>query len=675
MFPFPKATGKILTAIAAFSLIAFTIGGMALFNLFHIRSHAEKLTHLSLPQWAVAHEIQQEVAQIGYFMLAYGLLMEPQWWEKARLSMESCATTLQKGLRLARKNNLPEFQNQLLEMEKTLADYHQALMQARKAAESTLENRSIVERASLVFIQNIQAYIEMQHGDMDLQIRSVFARTPLMRGELNLATEEELRIRQERLQASTQILNTGRSIYEILLKADVQRKVVRLQDLAVKIEEARRDLHTLLAVTRQEPNRQQLQAALTALEDNARAVASLAMARQAAEKAHLGHTRAYENLLHLAKNISSHAHDSALYGGNRTQAIAENFVKLLIPLALAGIWILIVLHARISSLERQSLEMTQLSRLAQSLRQAKDVSEATACTLEACKRLFSKDAGILALMDPGPTLRLIQTWGNHPPDVPPPGTEEEGSSASSRDFYIPICPPEGQEALLGIRLHPSSLFMGQRDAVRKALARNVADHFSAGLNTLHLMHRLRQESITDALTGLYNRRYMEETLRREFSRCQRKGICLSLLLLDADHFKKVNDNHGHEAGDGVLIHLAALLKKDIRAEDVACRFGGEEFLLLMPGLCPKAAMAKAELLRLAVLNTPTRLGDNRVIPLTVSIGLAVYPEDALTPEALIRAADQGLYAAKSSGRNRVSRVLPRTSTGNGDLPHPGGEKI
>ena len=180
MFPFPKATGKILTAIAAFSLIAFTIGGMALFNLFHIRSHAEKLTHLSLPQWAVAHEIQQEVAQIGYFMLAYGLLMEPQWWEKARLSMESCATTLQKGLRLARKNNLPEFQNQLLEMEKTLADYHQALMQARKAAESTLENRSIVERASLVFIQNIQAYIEMQHGDMDLQIRSVFARTPLM---------------------------------------------------------------------------------------------------------------------------------------------------------------------------------------------------------------------------------------------------------------------------------------------------------------------------------------------------------------------------------------------------------------------------------------------------------------------------------------------------------------
>lgn len=653
MSPFSLRTRNILTALVAFSLIAFTVGGVALFNFFTIKNHAESLIHQSLPEWALAHELHQEVARMGYFMLGYGFNLDILWWEKARLSMESCAHTIETGNRLAAERTLPAFQQELLEMKAHLENYHDALMASRKTSEAILENRRSVQEASRIFMENMQAYMEMQQEDMMLQITAAFHGPPLIRSGLNLATEEELKIRQHRLQSGTRILNRGRQIYENLIQTDIQRKITHVPDLLMDIEITRNALQDLLKETRQPANLRQLQAAMAALKNNASDIQRLVMAMDSAEKVYLAHNAAYEKLLFLSSEISDRAHEKALYGGNRTRVIAENFTKLIIPMALAGILILIILHTQIDTLERQTLKITQLSLLAEGLKNAGSTHEAMHGVLGVCGQLFPSDSGSLVLFDEKKELLGRGGWGKKPPE---PDSLYPFCKEVKGDLCIPIQPPEGHQALLLIRPGYSGLLMGQKMAVRKALARNVAEHLSAGLTTLSLMQRLKKESITDALTGLYNRRYMEETLRREFSRCSREGRCLSVLLLDADHFKKVNDTHGHDAGDAVLIHLGKLMKQHVRSEDVVCRIGGEEFLIVMPGLCLESACLRAERLREETCNSPTRLADGTPVPITISIGLAVSPQDASTAEALIRTADKGLYIAKTSGRNRVCRI-------------------
>lgn len=164
---------------------------------------------------------------------------------------------------------------------------------------------------------------------------------------------------------------------------------------------------------------------------------------------------------------------------------------------------------------------------------------------------------------------------------------------------------------------------------------------------------LQELAVRDSLTGLYNRRYLDETLEREVSRARREGNPLSLVMLDIDYFKKVNDTYGHQVGDEALRMLASTLQADIRAEDVACRYGGEEFLILLPNMPLETAMLRAEAWRSAVEGVCVALGNFR-ITFTVSLGVAAYPEHGKTPDDLTRCADQALYRAKNDGRNRVS---------------------
>lgn len=167
-----------------------------------------------------------------------------------------------------------------------------------------------------------------------------------------------------------------------------------------------------------------------------------------------------------------------------------------------------------------------------------------------------------------------------------------------------------------------------------------------------LQAALQEQAVRDGLTGLYNRRYLDEMLEREVSRARREGIPLSLVMLDIDHFKRVNDTYGHQAGDEVLKILAATLMADIRAEDMACRYGGEEFLILLPNMPLSAALARAEVWRRSV-EALCIVHGNFPIRFTVSLGVAAYPEHAKTPDDLTRCADQALYRAKDAGRNRV----------------------
>ena len=170
---------------------------------------------------------------------------------------------------------------------------------------------------------------------------------------------------------------------------------------------------------------------------------------------------------------------------------------------------------------------------------------------------------------------------------------------------------------------------------------------------------LEQLAAIDDLTGLYNSRMYHSMLTGEIARAQRHGRPVSVLMLDIDYFKCVNDDYGHLAGDRVLERLGLLLKERTRGGNSVCRYGGEEFTIILPELGGEVACETAERLREIVEQTRFDIGENRKIKITVSIGVAAFPESAGTAEELTKAADIALYAAKEEGRNRVSRYKKR----------------
>lgn len=167
------------------------------------------------------------------------------------------------------------------------------------------------------------------------------------------------------------------------------------------------------------------------------------------------------------------------------------------------------------------------------------------------------------------------------------------------------------------------------------------------------LHELREQASTDALTGLYNRRHFREVLQRELARSKRNGASIALVMVDIDYFKKINDTHGHGAGDLVLREMGALLKENTRAGDTACRFGGEEFALILPESDREGARLKAEALRKAFSELDLAYDGRELGRLTASFGIALFPDHADEPDMLLHAADEALYAAKGAGRNRV----------------------
>ena len=166
--------------------------------------------------------------------------------------------------------------------------------------------------------------------------------------------------------------------------------------------------------------------------------------------------------------------------------------------------------------------------------------------------------------------------------------------------------------------------------------------------------KLRELSVRDSLTGLFNRRYMEETFEREIQRAQRKQLPLSVIMADIDGFKAINDNFGHVLGDNALVRVAAFLAKSIRASDVACRYGGDEFCLILPDCSPEEGIRRANTLRTEVEKLKFDPKEMGVEQITMSFGVAALPDDGLTREALLTAADSALYRAKRAGRNRVN---------------------
>jgi diguanylate cyclase (GGDEF)-like protein len=188
-------------------------------------------------------------------------------------------------------------------------------------------------------------------------------------------------------------------------------------------------------------------------------------------------------------------------------------------------------------------------------------------------------------------------------------------------------------------------------------AEAIAEQTALALANGRMRQVLQTQSMKDPLTSLYNRRFMEETLERELVRARRTETCLSVVMLDLDHFKSMNDQYGHAAGDTVLRAVAALLSRGLRASDIACRFGGEELIVILPDCPPEGAAMRAEAIR-ASLEAMQVVELGQSFKVTASFGVASSALCGYDQGALLKAADSALYSAKRAGRNRVESWLP-----------------
>lgn len=191
------------------------------------------------------------------------------------------------------------------------------------------------------------------------------------------------------------------------------------------------------------------------------------------------------------------------------------------------------------------------------------------------------------------------------------------------------------------------------EVARSALDREVGKRLGAERYMSEENRRLRAQSVRDPLTGLYNRRYLEASIAREESRARRSGQPLGMMMIDIDHFKRCNDTFGHAAGDAVLGAVSRYMEAHARGEDILCRYGGGEFVLFMTNTRPDKLRQRAETLRSGVPQLHIEHEHLPVGPITLSIGLAVFPENGNDLPAVLRAADAALYDAKRAGRDRV----------------------
>lgn len=321
-------------------------------------------------------------------------------------------------------------------------------------------------------------------------------------------------------------------------------------------------------------------------------------------------------------------------------------------------------------LELRNREISLLSRMAGALHSVNQFDECYSIISRFSQQLFPHNAGCLSLFHPSrDVLESVAHWGGWPSDLDMFEPQacwaiRRGQSHhvedAHRDLLCPhlagssvieqgyLCVPlMAQGEPLGV------LTLNSAPTADLELAEAFAEQVSLGVANLSLRDSLRQQSLVDALTGLHNRRFLDETLRRELLRASRKQQPVAVVLLDVDHFKRFNDTFGHEAGDLVLRHLAIEMKRNVRTSDLACRYGGEEFALVLPEISREDAIERCETLRLSVSRLQIRYGGQPLGPVSISLGLAWFPDDGEQADSLLHAADTALYQAKHAGRNRL----------------------
>ncbi len=335
-----------------------------------------------------------------------------------------------------------------------------------------------------------------------------------------------------------------------------------------------------------------------------------------------------------------------------------------------------------AELEQRSYEISQLNEMLDLLQICHERDETYYVISHFVEKLFPFDAGFLGLFkEPRAIIDLALYWGGYEPNEESIGYDdcwglrqgkvhasaESGGGVCCRHIHaepsmnylcVPLVAQGEVMGLFHLRFaspeggHSPEILRRVMDS-KQRLAVAVADHIALALANLNLRETLRSQSIRDPLTGLFNRRFMEECLDREFHRAKRQGHAVAIVMMDIDHFKAFNDTNGHDAGDILLSEVASLLRNSVRGEDVVCRFGGEEFILILPAVSKEIALDRAEGIRNQIKKIKVHYQKKELGPVSVSLGIALYNEHGTTPEAVLKAADMALYQAKSQGRDQV----------------------
>lgn len=334
------------------------------------------------------------------------------------------------------------------------------------------------------------------------------------------------------------------------------------------------------------------------------------------------------------------------------------------------------LQSTVAAVEQRNRDITLLNEMGDLLQSCLTREEACECITRYVPQLFPELAGNLFILNPRKSLLLEAgaSWGEM-------HSSEQVFTAdkcwalrrgelhlvkSDSDLQCQHIPPDRHVGYMCVPLSAQGEILGllyvqtpensTGECLRgldQDLAITVAKQVSLALANLNLRESLHNQAIIDPLTNLFNRRYMEETCERELSRAKRRQTPIGVIMVDLDHFKHINDNFGHDAGDLLLVRLASLLKLHIRHEDIPCRYGGEEFLLIMPDINLETANQRAEELRELISQMEVHHLGLSLGKVTASMGVASYPNHGEELEEIIHAADAAMYRAKQQGRNRV----------------------
>lgn len=334
------------------------------------------------------------------------------------------------------------------------------------------------------------------------------------------------------------------------------------------------------------------------------------------------------------------------------------------------------LASQVAHITRQNREIALLGNMNDFLQNSANEKEAYAAISQAAEQLFPNDSGaVFVLSASRDVLEAAVAWGELRPAnlVFLPSdcwahrrgqshlvlNHEQRCAHVSADGHMYVCLPLlAQGETLGI-LHILDGVASADKAAEAAmlekvrLARLLADNIGLGIGNLKMRTTLRNLSIRDPLTGLFNRRYMEEALAQELHRARRNNGQTAVIMIDIDHFKAFNDRYGHDGGDAVLRELGEFFSKHVRGSDVACRYGGEEFMLILSLSTTDGAHQRAERIRKDAEQLDFKRADLKRGAITLSIGVAIFPDHAKDAGALVKAADIALYQAKLDGRNQV----------------------
>ena len=334
------------------------------------------------------------------------------------------------------------------------------------------------------------------------------------------------------------------------------------------------------------------------------------------------------------------------------------------------------LQTALAEREKISADLGLLGNYGNLLLGSTDLAEALQISQQMLSQLLPECAGsIYPLIDGEGLAEVTHLWGTHGGQTRAQASAEDcramathRPSLSSSEFPADACahiqfPANGEPmSAICIPLNAQNeslgwLYLttpGLHGCAKMVVAEAAAKQLSQALANLKLRGNLRDLSVRDPLTGLFNRRYLQESLGREMARSKRRKLPLAVMMFDLDHFKAFNDNFGHAAGDALLVAFGRLLGSSFRSEDIACRLGGEEFILIMPEMELAVAKRRAQELLDATAALNVVHEGQTLPPITTSIGLAIMPENGEKPDALMAAADQALYGAKAAGRNRFS---------------------